>query len=189
MRLAILSRRLAISFSLIFDSGGFAMAHRDTDNLDHDTDLAEALGNMVVAWARAETALVDTYVAVLHSHFNLAMVAYYRIPTFEARIKVLMAMLAQWDDKFYNPADIKTAVSKLAKLARTRNKWIHGCYGVNLEGTKTVVYDFRAEPNTPERRKPIKAADVQQHVEAVRRRTHDINSLIRSHTHPDFRLT
>ena len=34
------------------------MTFDDLDNLDHDPKLAAALGNMVVAWARADTALV-----------------------------------------------------------------------------------------------------------------------------------
>jgi hypothetical protein len=37
------------------------MTYLDVDNLDHDPDLAIAMGNMVVAWARAETAQFKAY--------------------------------------------------------------------------------------------------------------------------------
>jgi hypothetical protein len=45
----------------IFKSG-FAMSLHGIDNLKHDPKLATALGNMVVAWAAAETALMSTLV-------------------------------------------------------------------------------------------------------------------------------
>ena len=47
------------------------MTYLDIDNLDHDQELAVALGNMVVAWARAETALVKAYTIVTSMHYNV----------------------------------------------------------------------------------------------------------------------
>jgi len=76
--------------------GWFVMECIDIDCMDHDPDLAHALWNMIVAWSRAETSLVNTFATISGMHFNIATIAYYRIPTFEARVKVIQAMLTEW---------------------------------------------------------------------------------------------
>jgi hypothetical protein len=63
-------------------------AFTDIDDLDYDSELAKALGNMVIAWARAETALLFTFASIMDVRVNFAMFGYYKIPTFEARVTV-----------------------------------------------------------------------------------------------------
>jgi hypothetical protein len=77
-----------------------APGYVDIDNLGHAPDLAAALGNMVVAWARAETAIVKAYAVVTEMHYNVAAAAYYNIPTFESRTKALLAMIQDKPDPF-----------------------------------------------------------------------------------------
>jgi hypothetical protein len=62
-------------------------------DLTHDPKLALALGNMVVAWADAERALIRVFGRIAKIDYKLAVAAYYRIPTFESRVKVIRAML------------------------------------------------------------------------------------------------
>lgn len=147
-----------------------AMSYPDIDNLDHDEQLAIALGNMVVVWARAETVLVQIYAHVAQVHYNLAAAAYYRIPTFESRVQEQEEPVAQRDE-------IHDAVSKLSKLAGTRNRWVHGLWGIE-EGTgKTFVWHMR-EPAKGRTGKHVKAHDVNDHVGAVRRRTQDLEKFV-----------
>ena len=56
-------------------------AYEDIDNLDHELDIAIALGNMVVAWARAEGALINVFAAVSGMHIDMATATYFRIPS------------------------------------------------------------------------------------------------------------
>lgn len=165
------------------------MPDTDIDNLDHDPALAQALGNMVVAWAKAETALVHLYAYAMNHNYDMAMAAYYRIPNFETRTKMIAASLVHWETRDYDVAAIKTAVAKLVKLARTRNKWIHGTYGLKDGSDKTILYDARAEPGTPEHRKRIKDADVLNHISAVRRRTRDLEKLVQIEIRLSVRLS
>lgn len=156
------------------------MQYLDIDNLDHDPALATDLGQMIVAWARAETSLVNVFAAVTDVHFNMATVAYYRIPTFEARVKVILAIISV--AKFTPESlrdDLSRAIEKLAKLASARNHWVHGLWCVEKPNpTKSVIFDFRAPPNTPGRVKPAKANDVRTHIAAVKQRTRDIDQII-----------
>lgn len=69
------------------------------DLLDYDSTLAVALGNMVVAWARAETILVFAFSAICGIKTDMATLGYYRIPSFEARVKVLRAMISEWQTR------------------------------------------------------------------------------------------
>ena len=66
MRLAILSRRLAISFSLIFDLGGFAMAN-DTSRADEA--FFAAVGRLTLSWGHLGIAL-DAMVEIMYHGFG-----------------------------------------------------------------------------------------------------------------------
>jgi hypothetical protein len=104
--------------------------HPDIDNLDHDPELAAALENMIVAWARAETALVNVFALVSGMHFNVATVAYYRIPTFEARCKVIQALLEVWPLQPTHRRDaLAKEVQKLRKLTTARRQPSGRCGG------------------------------------------------------------
>jgi len=67
----------------------------DIDNLDHAPELASALGNLVVAWATAETAICFAFARISGMSANQTMMGFYRIPTFESRVKTTMALLNQ----------------------------------------------------------------------------------------------
>jgi hypothetical protein len=150
------------------------MPYLDLDNLDHDPDLAIALGNMMIAWARAETALVQVFSFISGMHFNLTSVAYYRIPTFEARTKVILAMIREWQADQASRERYALAVSKLSKLASTRNHWIHGIWGYDEDTKTTVTFDLRGSGPA----KPVKANDVRHHVTTVRQRTADLEKMV-----------
>ena len=149
----------------------------DIDNLDHDNALAIALGNMVVAWARAEAVLSFVLAAVCGLDANMATIGYYRIPTFEARTKFLRALITEWQTDKYDKEAISTAITKLNALARSRNDWVHGLWCLNDETQETMIFDFRRDVEKG-RRKPVKAGDVAQHVLAVRLKTNELHHLI-----------
>lgn len=153
-------------------------SYTDIDNLDHAPELAEALGNMVVAWARAELILSNTLALVCGLNVNMALFGYYRIPTFEARVKFIRALITEWETTLDKEA-IDRAIDKLAKLSATRNNWVHGAWAMDRKSpTKdTVVFNFRAAEGKG-RRKPIKAHDVNHHADAVRSRTGALEALI-----------
>lgn len=155
------------------------MGYNDIDGLEHDKQLAEALGNMVVAWARAETAIMNVFICILDIPFNAAQTAYYRIPTFEARCKLVRALLSEWKPKKHDAKKIDVAVNKIGKLGKTRNGWIHGVWCLNEEKPETVIFDFRApEKSVNRRRRTVKTNDVLHHVETVRKRTKELNFLV-----------
>ena len=149
------------------------------EDLSHDPKLAEALGNMVVAWAYAETVLFATFARVTGIGLNMAMESIARIPTFESRTRFILALLNEWEtDKFDRDA-IATAVEKLAKKAGTRNHWVHGDWCANRAKTETVIFDHRQPHASSKRKKLVKAHDVSDHCEAVSRRTVALAELIK----------
>jgi len=149
------------------------------EDLAHDPKLAEALGNMVVTWAYAETVLFSTFARVTGIGLNMAMESIARIPTFESRAKFILALVNQWEtDKFDRDA-IATAVEKLAKKAGTRNHWVHGDWCANRAKTATVIFDHRQPHDSPKRTKPVKAHDVADHCKAVKNRAAELAALIK----------
>ena len=149
-------------------------AYEDIDNLDHEPDIAIALGNMVVAWARAESALINVFAAVSGMHIDMATAAYFRIPSFEARIKILQAMIPEWEADGSKRDAMLEVITKLSKLAAARNKWIHGVWSATRDLSETVVFNFRTSSNEVGRRLVIRVNDIDTHVNAVRGRTHDM---------------
>lgn len=146
--------------------------------LEQHPELAKALGEMVVAWANAESALLWALSHAAQIDANLTLTAYYRIPTFEARTKVLRAILQDDDCRMQDRDKIDAAVEKLAKLAKARNDWTHGAYFT--DGSQIVCFDYRVAPSHPRRRKPVKAHDIANHVQAVNERTRQLEALLPS---------
>lgn len=153
------------------------MGFYDVDNLDHDQQLAQAMGNMVTAWAAAETALVFVLAAICSLDVNAAIAGYYRIPTFEARTKFIRALIPEWKTTKFDKAAICSTIGKLNALATTRNEWVHGVWCMDRESKETFVFNFRREVGKG-RRKPIKATDVATHSQAVRSRTNELHALV-----------
>ena len=147
-------------------------------NLDHDPSLAQALGNMVVVWAYTDTVLFSTISRVTGIGLNMAMTGYHRIPTFEARVKFILALLSEWKTDKFDREAISTAIEKISHLAGTRNHWVHGDWCANREKTEVVIFDHRSAPDTSGRRKPVKAADIKNHYEAVQKRAAALAELI-----------
>ena len=154
------------------------MVMSDIDNLDHDPKLAHAFGQMVVAWAHAETLLVNVFAAATGNDHNRVIAAYYRIPTFESRVKVIRAFLAEWETQEFDRDEIARAVDRLSRLSKTRNGWVHGVWCLTHSKRETVILDYRAQDGTEDISRPVKAADVLNHVAAVRLRTKELTDLI-----------
>lgn len=149
------------------------------EDLSHDPELAQALGNMVVAWANAEITLFSTFSRVANIGLNMAMESYHRIPTFESRVKFTLALVDEWQTADFDKAAIGTTIEKLGKLAKTRNEWVHGDWCALRDKSKTVVFNHRRSPDDPRRTKSVKAHDVRDHCAAVNRRANDLANFIK----------
>ncbi|MBY0337735.1 MAG: hypothetical protein K2X11_14050 [Acetobacteraceae bacterium] len=152
------------------------MKFYDLSDLNHDPAIAQAMGNLVVAWSRAETALGFALAAVTSMDVNVAQQGYFRIPTFEARYKFIVEVLRHGNfEETWRGAMIR-AVEKLAKLSSTRNSYIHGSWCVEGTSNKTVLFHLRVDGDG--RRQEVKAADIKQHCEAVLGRVADLRELL-----------
>lgn len=148
----------------------------DIKDLDSDPDIATALGNMVVAWASAESAILYVMCAICNMHANQAHHGYYRIPTFEARVKFLQGMIPVWTTPKYDKVAISEAIEAIRRLSDTRNSWIHGIWSKKTTG-QVVVFNFRA-PEDKGRNKPVKAHDINLHVSTLKERTKALRALL-----------
>jgi hypothetical protein len=151
----------------------------DLDDLQHDPKLAEALGHMVVVWARAETSLLNIFAHIMNIHFNRATLSYYRIPTYEARTKVLLSALDAWGTEQYDCKAIAKCIIVFNRLSKARNNWVHGVWCTD-RSKNTVIFDFRAPEDSGRRLVPVKATDVENHVQAVRRQIVALEELLPS---------
>jgi hypothetical protein len=61
-------------------------SYTDIFDLNDHPDIAKALGNMVLAWAGAESAMLYAMCAICGITTDMGHFGYYRIPTFEARV-------------------------------------------------------------------------------------------------------
>ena len=120
---------------------------------------------MVVAWANAESALLWALSHAAQIDANLTLTMYYRIPTFEARTKVIRAILQDDDCKLKNREAIDEVVERLSKLSRARNNWIHGAYFSDDKNIVTV--DSRVRHDPPSRSNSIKTTAILHTVATV----------------------
>ena len=142
-------------------------SYRSISDLSHDPELAAALGNAIVAWAEAERMILATLARVMGIGLNNVQPGFYRIPTFEARVKFARALMTAWDAGKFDKAAIDKQLVTLNRLASTRNHLIHGDWAAKMDLSQTVIFDHRSDASSPKRRKPIKAHDVRNHTNAV----------------------
>lgn len=124
---------------------------------------------MLVAWARAETALIKTYVTATKLHFNEAASLYYAIPTFDSRVKALLSVMNEVHNHQPIPGidEIKDAVSSLSVLSKTRNEWVHAVWVIPEGLTVAHTINMKKPPET-RRAKPVAVGSIRSHNEAVR---------------------
>jgi len=154
------------------------MAYYTLRSLDGDPNLATSLGNMVVAWAWAEEIVMSTFARVAGINLNLAMAGFARIPTFESRVKFVRALIGEWQTTKYDKDKIDHQIYKLGKLASARNHWVHGDWCKDDKTGEIVIFDHRADLASERRCRPVKAADVRNHIAAVKQHTADLFQLI-----------
>jgi hypothetical protein len=166
-----------------FFGPGLAMTQQyfTLKDLNHDPDLARALGDMVIAWAYAETILIGVLACIMNSGLNIIQAGYYRIPTFEARIKFIRSLIPDWNTTKFDKAAIDNEVEKLSSISSKRNHWIHGDWCRERTSGTVVIFDHRSELTSPNRRKPVKAIDVKNHADTVRKRADALSTLINYH--------
>jgi len=97
------------------------MSRNDIKSFDHDPELAKAMGNLLAAWAFAESTLCCTVASISGMNINMAMMGFYRIPTFEARRKVIHALLPEWKPGKFDKAAITKEVDAISDLSGTRD--------------------------------------------------------------------
>lgn len=142
-------------------------------------DLAKSLGNMVIAWAYAENVLIEAMARISNMSLHMSQYSYYRIPTFESRVKFIHSLLEEWNPNNFDKDLIGKAITSLSKLSSSRNQWVHGDWCEIVEPKKeAVIFNHRLPPGSPDRRKPVKAADVDNHCEAVLSRSLALRILI-----------
>ena len=147
--------------------------------LAHDRDLAAALGDMVIAWAYAEEALLGAITRILGSRLNLVQAGYYGMPTINARIQFAQGLITEWDcPGEFDKDTISFEIDKLGKLASAPNHWIHGNWCSTKDRSETVIFDHRSHRDSSKRRKPIKSADVNNHTVAVLAKADALSGLI-----------
>ncbi len=152
------------------------MTYLIAKDLKRDPEIATALGEMTIAWAYAENFLMVTFSFAAGMDANLAQTAYYRIPTFEARTKLVLAILPE--SKLPNKEQVSDAVTALAKLASTRNHWVHGVWCREKRTKNYVIFNYRQPIESKTRLKPVKTHDIRHHTATVLDRAGALRALL-----------
>jgi len=152
--------------------------YHSLSTLNAHQDLSAELGNMVVAWAFAENMLIHVMSRVSSLGLNMSQNGYYRIPTINSRMQFIIALIDDWETKVYDKLAILQEIEGLGKLSTTRNHWVHGNWCVGGTSKEVVTFDHRAKIGSSSRRKPVKAADVKNHNEAVLTRANALKKLV-----------
>lgn len=151
------------------------MAYKDLSQLGDHPDIAQALGNMIVAWSYAETAIQFALASVCGMPVNQAMMGYYRIPTFEARVKVIQAMIPEWKTDKHDKEAIAKTIASISGLAATRNGWVHNIWAIDTTTGGAAVINLRV-PEKREEGNPLR----QMTLGSTRRLSSDTRKLLGS---------
>lgn len=129
-----------------------------------NADLANAIGDVILAWTAAEYDLVAMMAAILNVPFAQASQAYHQISNFRSRTHSIYALIACAEGF----EGFKPFVAKYSRLSKTRNGIVHGGFIQSL--TSPEIRRIRLnEPSESEHRSIVtKPDDIRQHALAVR---------------------
>lgn len=138
-------------------------------------EIATALGDMILAWSRAEHEQIVAFSIILTVPEHAGSRLYQKLPNFRSRTQALLTLV-----ECYPEFDaLKRHILKLSKLSKTRNGIVHGKI-ISGNGRKDVRLIDQNEPlDSPSRSRPIKAADISNHADAVRRCCDEMHGTIR----------
>lgn len=127
-------------------------------------ELTAALGDMMFAWQHAEQVQIDCFSNILVAEYYKASRLYQKLPNFRSRTQALLTLIE------LHPGfeDLRPHILKLSKLSKTRNGWVHGIMIKEWSSSEIRAIDLDEPLESPKRSKPLKAADVHNHANAVR---------------------
>ena len=135
--------------------------------------IASALGEVVAAWSYAESVVVRLLACILRD-VQIAEAIYYSTPTFDGRVRMIKSVInATSLQEAHKEAALK-AIEGLRGLSGTRNSYIHNRIIHNQQGTEAHMIAPAQPPGSPARGKPMKAADIMAHADAVIKRAHQV---------------
>lgn len=127
-------------------------------------DLASALGDMMLAWGKAEEEQVLLFAAILQISGDKASRLYQKLPNFRSRTQALLTLI----DLHPEYAVTKADVLKLSKLSKTRNGYVHGLFIKDQASSAIRLCDLDEPYTSKARMRTTKANDVRTHADAVR---------------------
>jgi hypothetical protein len=128
-------------------------------------DLATALGDIILAWSMADSYLMQCVGAMLSLDDHKAKRVYYKIASFDARVKMILTLV----DLFPDFKPICRHVLKLSSLSKRRNAYVHNAYLAEIGGSGLWLVDYGQALDHERRSKPARPSDMHQHADAVRR--------------------
>ncbi len=152
-----------------------ALSVVDMTDLAKHPAVALALGNMVVVWSRAETAMMVALAWATKMPVDMTSSAFYHIPTFDSRVKMLLAVLSDCPVAPSLKAAMIHKIEALSRLSKTRNTFVHHTWIVDENTNNISIVDHRKPPRS--RITPVKSIDIMNHVVAVRKRTMTLEGL------------
>lgn len=140
-----------------------------TASLDYAPDIAKALGEIIIAWSYSEFVTLALFQSLTDRSYGECAAIFGSIPTFDGRVR-LIKNIAKSSGKKDEHERIFTALEGLRGLGATRNSYVHQSWTANADGTETVTFNYLEPKGSPGRRREIKAHDLLNHAEAVRRK-------------------
>jgi len=140
-----------------------------TASLDYAPEIARALGEIIIAWSYSEFVTLALFQSLTDRNYGECATIFGSIPTFDGRVK-LIKNVAKSNETKDKHKEIFDALEGLRGLSGTRNSYVHQSWTASADGTETVTFNYLEPKSSPGRRREIKAHDLLNHAEAVRRK-------------------
>src|SRR4051812_3740624 len=85
------------------------------------SEIAAALGNLVIAWSSAESKLVAVLRVIENISYNDAARQYYKMTSFGSRKNLLRKKISEWNSDKYEKDTICALIEELNGLSNQRN--------------------------------------------------------------------
>ncbi len=127
--------------------------------------LAQAIGDMIFAWVRAEDAISITLSAMLDIDIETSSQLMASSANFRARVGMAKAVASQ--NECY--LEIGKILDKISSKSGARNDYVHDVYAKSTTTDDIILVKRSAKIGTPKRWVATKAHDIKTHADSVRK--------------------
>lgn len=138
-------------------------------DLDHNQNIASALAKTIILWSLVETHLKGLFIFLTGIGFVETDGIFVNITGLHSKIQILKTLVSRTALTERQKKTIISALNKVSRLAKTRNKYVHHTWWLDEDRKRIVLMNSKFKPGEKGYLTNVNAGNITTHNKAVQR--------------------